>query len=118
MTGNISMSTYRDMFMCFCGGGIGHKITREWDEFLQHDGTPDQQDAAASDVKDLDIEGAEGDLEEELVEFDKDQDDRETDDEEEGDEEEDDENDPDRVIPDSDEELDNDILAQAGYGVL
>lgn len=99
--------------MRFRGGGIGHKITREWDEFLQRDGAPDQQDTAASDDEDLDIEGAEGDLEEELVEFDKDEDDRETDDEEEDDEE-----DPDRVIPDSDEELDDDVLAQAGYGAL
>ncbi|KAG1835368.1 hypothetical protein DFJ58DRAFT_670404, partial [Suillus subalutaceus] len=24
----------RDMFMWFCGGGVGHKATRNWDEFL------------------------------------------------------------------------------------
>ena len=23
------------MFMRFCGGGVGHKVTQEWDEHLQ-----------------------------------------------------------------------------------
>jgi hypothetical protein len=26
------------MFMRFQGGGVGHKVTREWDEFLRNDG--------------------------------------------------------------------------------
>ncbi|KIJ17497.1 hypothetical protein PAXINDRAFT_72847 [Paxillus involutus ATCC 200175] len=30
----INMFVDRDMFMHFRGGGIGHKITRDWDEFL------------------------------------------------------------------------------------
>jgi hypothetical protein len=102
------------MFMRFRGGGIGHKITREWDEFLQSDGAPNQQDAAANDYEDLDMESAEEDLDmESEEEFDEDADDEEDD----GDAAEDEE-DPDRVIPDSDEELDDDLLTQAGYGAL
>jgi hypothetical protein len=27
------------MFMRFRGGGVGHQITRDWDEFLRNDGT-------------------------------------------------------------------------------
>ncbi|KAH7890138.1 hypothetical protein F5I97DRAFT_1924654 [Phlebopus sp. FC_14] len=34
----VSMFVDRDMFMRFQGGGIGHKVTRDWDKFLQREG--------------------------------------------------------------------------------
>ena len=85
------------MFMRFRGGGVGHKAMREWDELLLSDGAPNVID---DDIIDLDFEGGEDDLEEG-----EDEDEPEVDD-------------PDAVIADSDEELDDNIFAQEGYGTL
>jgi hypothetical protein len=96
------------MFMRFRGGGIGHKMTRDWDEFLQRDGVPSKEDVVASeDTEDVEVEGDEGD-------HDMGSEDGESDEQE----KEDSDDDTDKVVADSDEELDDDILAQEGYGAL
>jgi hypothetical protein len=105
------------MFMWFCGGGVGHKVMWEWDQFLQSNGAPANvpEDEENWDDVDMDAEDGEEDREE----------DREEDNDKEGvedrqeDREEDKEEDPDdKVEADSDEELDDDVLAQEGYGTL
>lgn len=47
----------RDIFMQFCGGGIGHKATCNWNKFLQHEGHG--YDKAGSNESDWeeDVEG-------------------------------------------------------------
>jgi hypothetical protein len=95
------------MFMRFRGGGVGHKAMREWDELLLSDGAPNVID---DDIIDLDFEGGEDDLEEGEPEEENDSDVE--------DEDEPEVDDPDAVIADSDEELDDNIFAQEGYGTL
>jgi len=100
------------MFMRFRGGGIGHKITREWDAFLQSDGAPSQEDPEANeDAQDVLV--GDIDLKEDVETEDLDSNEGENDEQEEPEDE-----DPDKVVADSDEELDDDILAQEGYGAL
>jgi len=146
----------RDMFMRFRGGGIGHKATWDWNDFLFSDaGKPvdnegddsEMQEATDSEefgqeaepgeveVADED-QGGDGDGDE--VEDDEDNDEDEDEDikawkralqhpstysdnddsESEESEDESDDKDPDRVIPDGGEELDDDVYAREGYGVL
>jgi hypothetical protein len=101
------------MFMRFCGGGVGHKVMQEWDQFLQSDGAPANVPKDKENWDDVDMDAEDG------------EEDREEDDDEEGEEdgqedrEEDEEEDPDdKVEADSDEELDDDVLAREGYGAL
>jgi hypothetical protein len=98
------------MFMRFRGGGIGHKMTRDWDEFLQRDGVPSKEDVVANeDIEDVEVEGGEGDHDMGFEDSDGESDEQER---------EDSDDDTDKVVADSDEELDDDILAQEGYGAL
>ncbi|KAG2154064.1 hypothetical protein DEU56DRAFT_952119 [Suillus clintonianus] len=43
----------RDMFMRFRGGGVGHKVTREWDEFLRNDGAAVSQDEEVIELREV-----------------------------------------------------------------
>lgn len=123
----------RDMFMRFRGGGIGHKITRDWDEFLQQEGhsIPQDYDTDLDDDDKLSERRSEGfnemssgeDEVDEIGEVDDEgkegqggRDEDESEDEDEEDEE--DGDDVDRVIADEGEELDDDIWAREGYGAL
>ncbi|KAG2033983.1 hypothetical protein BDR03DRAFT_935455 [Suillus americanus] len=99
----------RDMFMHFRGGGVGHKVTREWDNFLQSDRAPANTPDNNEEWDDVDMdtrEDGEEDGEEEEGELD------------EGEDEEDEEDPDNRVEADSDEGLDDDVLAREGYGAL
>jgi len=111
------------MFMRYRGGGIGHKATQEWNDILQHEGHG-AEEVVEADEGDLDIDVGENHLEEEDVgnlwddkgdgndEGDgddkdgNDQDDRDNEDNE------------DCVLADEGEELDDNILAEEGYGAL
>jgi hypothetical protein len=97
----------RDMFMRYRGGGVGHKVTRTWDEFLQSDGA-----RIAEEEEDLVVEEQEDEENMEVEEHEVDED------EEEESEESDGEEDLDKVEADEGEELDEDILAQEGYDAL
>ncbi|KIK81664.1 hypothetical protein PAXRUDRAFT_155552 [Paxillus rubicundulus Ve08.2h10] len=124
--GGIFISIYRDMFMHFQGGGIGHKTTHDWDKFLQQEGhtIPQDYDTDSDDNDKLSKpsewfnkmssgedkvgdEGKEGqggrDEDESKDEDDKDDKDRDN---------------VDHVIANEGEELDDDIWAQEGYGAL
>jgi hypothetical protein len=98
----------RDMFMRFRGGGVGHQATRGWDEFLQREGHG--RDNSGDDSLDLeeDVEGENSELDDDLEVH-----------EEEGEQDSSSgEDDEDIVIPDNGEELDDDVLAEEGYGAL
>ena len=102
--------------MRFRGGGIGHRVTREWDEFLQHEGReppPDDEDIGlevqsedSEDEPEWEVGVGTGDGMDE------------------GDEhgnpelEESEGKDDDVIVADEGEELDEDIWAQEGYGSL
>lgn len=79
--------------MQYRGGGIGHKISRRWDEFLQSDGPS------------MDHVEEEGDRDENEEEEDEEEDENEEEEE-------------DRIEADEGEELDDDFLAAEGYGAL
>lgn len=79
----------RDMFMWFQGSGVGHKATCDWDEFLGEE---------EEDSEDEDIEA---DVNEKPKDSSCDEEDKE-----------------DVVIADDGEELNDDILAEEGYGAL
>jgi hypothetical protein len=109
----------RDIFMRFRGGGVGHQVTREWDEFLRHDG------AVVSVDDDEDLEFEVGDDDDDDDEHGEDDADDDEDDEDDGDNDNDGEDgreegidDEDQIRADEGEELDDDILAQEGYGAL
>ncbi|KAG2739152.1 hypothetical protein P692DRAFT_201873415 [Suillus brevipes Sb2] len=133
----LNMFVDRDTFMRFRGGGIGHKAMWDWDEFLQGEGCKTQsiaqEDSRRGDELDLEDEGEIEDLEEQDEEDTDEEDDEEGDeddddddeddddsdeDDDEDDEDEDDEDDEDRVLADEGEELDDDLLAEEGYGAL
>jgi hypothetical protein len=102
----------RDMFMRFHGGGVGHKAMRDWDEFQQgegHGGEEAEDEGLDSEEDILEMEGSEDDLED--IQADINEEDSSSDEEEE--EEEDD-----ALVADDGEELDDDVLAQEGYGAL
>jgi hypothetical protein len=106
-----------DIFMCFHGGGVGHQVTREWDEFLQHDGavvSVDDDEHLAFEVGDDDDDkhGEDDADNDEDDEDDGDNDNNGKDGHEEG------INDEDQIRADEGEELDDNILAQEGYGAL
>jgi hypothetical protein len=87
------------MFMRFRGGGVSHKVTREWDDFLQSDGAATKvEDSDDEEDPDVDMDASEN--------------------ADENEDEDDEEEDPDKVMADSDEELDDDVLAREGYGAL
>jgi hypothetical protein len=87
------------MFMRFRGGGVGHKVTREWDDFLQSDGAATKvEDSDDEEDPDVDMDASEN--------------------ADENEDEDDEEEDPDKVMANSDEELDDDVLAREGYGAL
>ncbi|KAG0692838.1 hypothetical protein DFH29DRAFT_882002 [Suillus ampliporus] len=105
------------MFMRFHGGGVSHQVTQEWDEFLQNDSAV----VSINDDEDLEFELGEVD--------DKDDDEDDKDDEDDGEEDGDNNNnskdvcedgidDEDQIRADDGEELDDNILAQEGYGAL
>ncbi|KAG2067649.1 hypothetical protein BDR04DRAFT_1158772 [Suillus decipiens] len=87
---------------------IGHKATRDWDEILQlkQDGAKEAEAEEGDDVTDIAEEGEEDQWEdiESLDDVDK--------------SDEDDNDDEDRIIADEGEELDEDVLAEEGYGAL
>ncbi|KIO03576.1 hypothetical protein M404DRAFT_26885 [Pisolithus tinctorius Marx 270] len=67
---DVNMFVDRDMFMRFRGGGIGHKVSREWDSFLQSDcqtageevsGTREEADTAQGAEEDNEMSGEEED---------------------------------------------------------
>lgn len=93
------------MFMRFRGGGVGHKPTRDWDEFLQREGREVRQD--------FDSRGEE---EEEVLSEEEEND--AGDEGNRGENASDEEHEPDQVVADEGEELDEDIWAQEGYGAL
>jgi len=102
----------RDMFMRFHGGGVGHKATRDWDEFLQgegHGGKEAEDEGLDSEEDILEMEGSEDDLED--IQADINEEDSSSDEEEEEEEE-------DALVADDGEELDDNVLAQEGYGAL
>ena len=105
------------MFMRFRGGGIGHKVTREWDEFLQREGREPPPDDEDIDIE-LQSEDSEDELEREVGVGTGDGMDEEEDElgnpGSEGSEGEED----DVIVADEGEELDEDIWAQEGYGSL
>ncbi|KAG1864616.1 hypothetical protein C8R48DRAFT_656144 [Suillus tomentosus] len=92
----------RDMFMRFRGGGVGHKVTREWDEFLRNDGA-----VPSHEEEDVQLDPEESDMEDEAV------DDHDSD----GSAHEDPGDDEENEVW-VDEELDDDFLACEGYGAL
>ena len=111
------------MFMRFRGGGIGHTVTREWDEFLRNDGaTPsNDEDMGVEESQKLDInDNGDGD-------GDDDDDDDDDNGDGDGDDDDDDDDDDDASKEsvsdlglDDGEELvdDDDVLAQEGYSAL
>ncbi|KAJ8595466.1 HAD-like protein [Rhizopogon salebrosus TDB-379] len=101
----VNMFVDRDMFMRFRGGGVGHKVTREWDDFLQSDGAATKVEDSDDEDPDVDMDASEN-ADENGVEDDAELDENE--------EEDDEEEDPDKVMADSDEELDDDVLAREG----
>ncbi|KAF8838869.1 hypothetical protein BDN67DRAFT_991113 [Paxillus ammoniavirescens] len=116
----------RDMFMRLCGGGIGREATRDWDEFLQHEGRK-PPNGSKTTHEDSDIEMDEGGEEagDEVEEWEDIEEGEDSDGERDGnndsddeDEDSEDEDDIDRVMADDREELNDDILAAEGYGAL
>ncbi|KAG2068095.1 hypothetical protein BDR04DRAFT_1129368 [Suillus decipiens] len=103
----------RDMFMRFRSGGVGHKVTREWDNFLQSDGAPANAPADDEEWDDVDMDARENGKEDGEEDGEEDEEDgKEGEEGEEGEEDgEDEEDSDDRVEADSDEELDDDVLA-------
>ena len=111
----------RDMFMRFRGGGIGHKVTREWDEFLQREGRKPPPNDEDVEPIDLQPEDSESELEDEIEQDGQGGDepsdtDSSSSDSDGSDESEDDEDDI--LIADEGEELDEAIWAQEGYDAL
>ncbi|KAG1860478.1 hypothetical protein C8R48DRAFT_712856 [Suillus tomentosus] len=90
------------MFMRFRGGGVGHKVTREWDEFLRNDGA-----VPSHEEEDVQLDPEESDMEDEAV------DDHDSD----GSAHEDPGDDEENEVW-VDKELDDDFLAREGYGAL
>ena len=105
--------------MWFRGGGVGHKATCNWDEFLLQEGQAEdpvdgteqeelantaQQDG--SEENDEPVEEEEGDVAGEAEKWEEDV------------ERDKYEQELDRVVADEGEELDDDILAWEGYGML
>ena len=103
-----------DMFMRFRGGGVGHKMTRDLDELLQSDCTivdPAYADNIEVDCGTLEVlEGSD--------DVDEDEDSDDSDDEDEDSDGEGGRDDDDCIRADEGEELDDDVLAQEGYGAL
>lgn len=117
--------------MRFRGGGISHKATRDWDEFLQREGCEvldgntdnDEMEGESEQLEELtDPESREEDGLEESELGDMEEDGGEAAEGEESEEgngsDDEDEDEPGRVIADDEEELDDDILAREGYGAL
>lgn len=107
------------MFMRFRGGGIGHKVTREWDDFLQREGCDPPLDDHDEDIVDnVESEDSADELEEEIeIEMgDGIGEEREDGINSESDESEGEEDDI--IVADEGEELDKEIWAQEGYGPL
>jgi hypothetical protein len=94
----ISRFVDRDMFMRFRGGGVGYKVTRESDDFLQSDRAATKVEDSDDKDPDIDMDASEKNAVEDDAELDEDED------------EDDREEDPNEVIADSDEELDYDVL--------
>ena len=103
--------------MHFRGGGIGHKVTHEWDEFLQHKGheAPLDDEDVGNNLKSEDLEGK---LAQDELEVGDDGTDGEGEepvnsesDESEGEED-------DGIVADKGEELNEDIWAWEGYSAL
>jgi hypothetical protein len=103
----------RDMFMRFRGGAVGHKAMRGWDDILQQDGhvIEDLDGEVEEDIEMDDEDSSDEELDEEDIEGDESEDSDETDEDEE-------ESDEDWIIADYGEVLDDDILADEGYGAL
>ena len=102
--------------MRFRGGGVGHKVTRKWDEFLQREGHE-----PPLDDEDIGIESQSEDLGDELeweVGVTGDGIDEEGDELGNSELEESDGEEEDVIVADEGEELDEDIWAQEGYGAL
>jgi hypothetical protein len=102
-------------FMRFRGGAVGHKAMRGWDDILQRDGhvIEDLDDEAEEDIETDDEDSSDEELDMEDIEGDESEDDEtDTDSEDEG------ESDEDWIIADYGEVLDDDILADEGYGAL
>ena len=102
--------------MRFRGGGVGHKVTREWDEFLQREGRE-----PPPDDEDIGIESQSEDSGDELeweVGVTGDGIDEEGDELGNSELEESDGEEEDVIVADKGEELDEDIWAQEGYGAL
>jgi hypothetical protein len=120
----------RDIFMRFRGGGIGHKAMRDWDDFLQGakaDTSAQEDSEMRGDESDLEDEGDLEDLgmQEEGTDEEDSADEEEGANEEEGADNDGDDDadigqddDNDRVLADEGEELDDDLLAEEGYGAL
>ena len=113
------------MFMRYRGGGIGHKGSRHWDTFLLSDSAANIQpededeqpiDNVAQAANDCDGDG--GDIEA-MSDVDGD---KEVEEDVEGEDPKEkeyllnDKEDP--IIPDEDEELDDQVLVKEGYGAL
>ena len=112
--------------MCFRGSGVGHKVTQEWDEHLQHEGcmllavdSGDESDSSQS--QDVEVRIGESDEEEGSTpgnrKLDEDKDRNGNGNSENATSEEID-NEADPLIADEGEDLDEDIWAVEGYAAL
>jgi hypothetical protein len=93
------------MFMCFQGGGVGHKVTQEWDECLWKNGAVPSHEE--EDIQLNSEEWQQADMEDEAVDNDN----------SDGSIPEDPSNDEENENW-ADEELDDGFLAHEGYGAL
>lgn len=109
--------------MRYRGGGIGHKATWDWNDTLQYEGHG-AEEVEEADEGDSDIDVGEDDSEEGDIWDDEDDGNNENGNNDDGNGEDgngedgNDEGDEDRVLADEGEELDDDILAEEGYGAL
>ena len=113
--------------MRFRSGGIGHKATRDWDEFLRRDfgkcvevdENDDETDSEEGPMDpELQVEGDEVEEWKGVMEEEEDGNESDEDSDSDSDSGSSDENDADRVVADEGEELVDDIYAREGYGAL
>jgi hypothetical protein len=103
------------MFMHFRGGGIGHRVTREWDGFLQHEGRkpPLENEDVSNELQPEDFEDGDEPEWDDGIGMNEE---GEGLDNSKSDESDDEEDDP--VVADDGEELDEEIWAREGYGTF
>jgi len=113
------------MFMCFRGGGVGHKMPQDLFELLRSDGASAENAENDFDFGRLEEEDDKEIDDEEMSCEDEDSKDEDSEDEDGEDEDSEDEgnvdgnhDEEDVIVADKGEELDDDYLTQEGYGAL